>query len=196
MAKSGPKYTAQVVWVTTPELAGELRYWAEREGQRMSAFLRWVVRAGLTRTRKALHDKHGQPLWREVEAYAQSSKRPSGRHAQLGWMDEPDFVGELRYWAWRENVSLSELLAKVAQAGFPSTRARLVRKHGEPAEDKFQAHALRTFIDASVSQNRWARFRRGVGPDPRLDAANVTAGADGAAADAAIDVVASTARAS
>lgn len=163
MTEGGPRYTAQVVWVTSPELAGELRYWAAKEEQRLSAFLRWAVRTGLVRARRTLHAAHGQPVWREVEQYAQASASAGKAHAQLGWMDEPAFVGELRYWAGYDNISFSAMITKVITSGWPSVRARLVRKHGEPAPG-----ALDDSVAYAISQNKWARFRRGDGPDPRL----------------------------
>lgn len=161
MAKAGPKYTAQVVWVTSPEQAGELRYWADKEGVRLSTFLRRVARDGLTRTRRKLHAEHGTPIWGDVRHFVEISTRPGKRHAQLGWMDEPAFVGRLRYWAARENISLSDLLAKVMVQGWSSVQARLVRKHGEPDPVELGA-----WIVTAVSNNKWARYRRGEIEDP------------------------------
>lgn len=52
--------TAQIVAMAQPELAGELRYWAEVAGQRASTFHRETIAAGLAARREALEAEYGK----------------------------------------------------------------------------------------------------------------------------------------
>lgn len=52
--------TAQIVAMAQPELAGELRYWAEQLGQHASTFHRETIAAGLEVRRAELEKQFGK----------------------------------------------------------------------------------------------------------------------------------------
>jgi hypothetical protein len=53
------RYTAQLVILEEPDIAGEIRAWAEVNGQQLAPILRELLRAGLREKRKAWVREHG-----------------------------------------------------------------------------------------------------------------------------------------
>lgn len=68
------RFTAQLVVLEEPEVAGELRAWAEildhaGTGQNLAPTLREVIRAGLRAKRRGWELEHGRLAERERGAY-------------------------------------------------------------------------------------------------------------------------------
>jgi hypothetical protein len=72
------RYTAQLVILEEPTVAGEVRYWAEvrdgeRTGQNLAPTLREIVRAGLEALRPAWEKNYGPPPAGALELFAESA---------------------------------------------------------------------------------------------------------------------------
>lgn len=63
------RYTAQLVILEEPEVAGEIRAWAELNGQMLAPTLREIVRAGLRAKRRQWAAQHGMLSELENGAY-------------------------------------------------------------------------------------------------------------------------------
>jgi hypothetical protein len=90
--------TAQIVAMAQPELAGELRYWAEQCGVAASTFHRETLAAGLAARRPALEEQFGKiesspKRKRKLAEWVKRVDRRSRRGAALVVLDGPEADG-------------------------------------------------------------------------------------------------------
>lgn len=86
------KYTAQMIVMAEPELAGEVNAWAVKSGQAKSELLRDAFGRGWQRVRKGLEDEYGRLSTEDRRYGVLMALRPRDRQAYaerygLSWDD-------------------------------------------------------------------------------------------------------------